>query len=38
MVANAITRELIAVDDPVRDHVAHLMLTLDAQLGMISLL
>jgi hypothetical protein len=37
MVANAITRVPIAVDDPVREHVARLMLTLDAQLGMISL-
>ena len=37
MVANAITRDPIAVDDPAREHLAHLMLTLDAQLRIISL-
>jgi hypothetical protein len=37
MVANAITRDLLAVDDPAREHIARLMLTLDAQLRMISL-
>jgi len=36
MAANAITRDLIAVDDPAREHIARLMLTLDAQLRMIS--
>ena len=37
MVATAITPDLIAVDDPAREHIARLMLTLDAQLRMISL-
>lgn len=37
MVATAITRDLIAVDDPAREHIARLMLTLDAQLRTISL-
>jgi hypothetical protein len=37
MVATAITADLIAVDDPAREHIARLMLTLDAQLRMISL-
>jgi hypothetical protein len=37
MVATAITPDLITVDDPAREHIAHLMLTLEAQLRMISL-
>lgn len=37
MVATAMTPDLIAVDDPAREHIARLMLTLDAQLRMISL-
>jgi hypothetical protein len=37
MVASEITPELIAVDDPEREHIACLMRTLDAQLRMISL-
>ena len=37
MVATAITPDLIAVDDPAREHIARLMLTLDAQLRIISL-
>ena len=37
MVASAMTPDLIAVDDPARDHIARLMMTLDAQLRMISL-
>ena len=37
MVATPITPDLIAVDDPAREHVARLMLTLDAQLRMVSL-
>ena len=37
MVASAMTPDLIAVDDPAREHIARLMLTLDAQLRMISL-
>jgi hypothetical protein len=37
MVANTITRDLIAVDDPAREHIARLMLTLDSQLKTISL-
>ena len=37
MVATAITPDLIVVDDPAREHIARLMLTLDAQLRMISL-
>jgi hypothetical protein len=37
MVANTITRDLVAVDDPARDHIARLMLTLDSQLRAISL-
>jgi hypothetical protein len=36
MVATAMTPDLIAVDDPAREHIASLMLTLDAQLRMIS--
>ena len=36
MVASAMTPDLIAVDDPAREHIARLMLTLDAQLRMIS--
>jgi len=37
MVAAAMTPALIAVDDPAREHIARLILTLDAQLRMISL-
>jgi len=37
MVATAILPGLIAVDDPAREHIARLMLTLDSQLRMISL-
>ena len=37
MVASAMAPDLIAVDDPARQHIARLMLTLDAQLRMISL-
>jgi hypothetical protein len=37
MVASAMTPDLIAVDDPAREHIARLMLTLDAQLRTISL-
>jgi hypothetical protein len=37
MVANAITRDLTAVGDRAREHIAHLILTLDAQLRTISL-
>jgi hypothetical protein len=37
MVATAMTPDPIAVDDPAREHIARLMLTLDAQLKMISL-
>lgn len=37
MVATATTPDLIAVDDPAHEHIARLMLTLDAQLRMISL-
>jgi len=37
MVATATTPDFVAVDDPAREHVARLMLTLDAQLRMISL-
>ena len=36
-IANAITRDPIAVDDPAREHLARLLLTLDEQLRMISL-
>jgi hypothetical protein len=36
MVASAMTPDLIAVDDPAREHIARLRLTLDAQLRMIS--
>jgi hypothetical protein len=37
MVTTAMTPDLIAVDDPAREHITRLMLTLDAQLRMISL-
>jgi hypothetical protein len=37
MVATAMTPDLIPVDDPAREHIARLMLTLDSQLRMISL-
>jgi hypothetical protein len=37
MVVTTTTRELVAVDDPAREHIARLMLTLDSQLRMISL-
>ena len=37
MVATSMTHDPIAVDDPAREHIARLMLTLDAQLRMISL-
>jgi hypothetical protein len=37
MVATAMTPDLVPVDDPAREHIARLMLTLDAQLRMISL-
>jgi hypothetical protein len=37
MVATAPTTDPITVDDPAREHIAHLMLRLDAQLRMISL-
>jgi hypothetical protein len=37
MVLTAMTPDLIAVDDQPREHIARLMLTLDAQLRMISL-
>ncbi len=37
MVATSMTPDLIAVDHPAREHLARLMLTLDAQLRMISL-
>jgi hypothetical protein len=37
MVATAMTPDLVALDDPAREHTARLMLTLDAQLRMISL-
>jgi hypothetical protein len=37
MVATAMTPGLIVVDDPAREHIARLMLTLDSQLRMISL-
>ena len=37
MVATTMTRDLVAVDDPAREHIARLMLTLDSQLRMISL-
>jgi hypothetical protein len=37
MVATTMTRDLIAVDDPAREHIASLMLTLDSQLRIISL-
>ena len=37
MVATATTPDLVAVDDPAREHIARLMLTLDAQLRTISL-
>jgi len=37
MVATAMTPDLIAVDDPAREHIARLMLTLDPQLRTISL-
>ena len=37
MVATAMTRDLVTVDDPARGHIARLMQTLDAQLRMISL-
>jgi hypothetical protein len=37
MVATAMTRDLVAVDDPAREHIACLMLTLESQLKMISL-
>lgn len=37
MVATAVTRDLVAVDDPLREHIARLMLTLDPQLRTISL-
>jgi hypothetical protein len=36
-VATAPTTDPITVDDPAREHIAHLMMTLDAQLRMISL-
>ncbi len=36
MVASAMTPDLLAVDDLAREHIARLMLTLDAQLRMIS--
>jgi hypothetical protein len=36
IVASAMTPDLVAVDDPAREHIARLMLTLDAQLRMIS--
>jgi hypothetical protein len=37
MVATTMTRDLVTVDDPAREHIARLMLTLDSQLRMISL-
>ena len=37
MVASTMTPDLVAVDDPAREHIAQLMLTLDAQLRTISL-
>jgi hypothetical protein len=37
MVATATTPDLNALDDPAREHVAFLILTLDARLRMISL-
>jgi hypothetical protein len=37
MVATTMTRDLVAVDDPAREHIASLMLTLDSQLRIISL-
>jgi len=36
MVAAALTSNPIAVDDPAREHITRLMLTLDAQLRMIT--
>ena len=37
MVATTMTRDLVVVDDPAREHIARLMLTLDSQLRMVSL-
>jgi hypothetical protein len=37
MVATTMTRDLVAVDDPAREHITRLMLTLEWQLRMISL-
>jgi hypothetical protein len=37
MVATATTPDFVAVDDPAREHIARLMLTLDTQLRTISL-
>jgi hypothetical protein len=37
MVATTMTPDLIDVDDPAREHIARLMLTLDTQLRTISL-
>jgi hypothetical protein len=37
MLATAMTSDFIVVDDLAREHIAHLMLTLDAQLRLISL-